>query len=912
MGVARVTGATLAAAGLLLLIGAPSTTQAATPPNPNDPCATGTVNSCGTTGVGFYRTYSFGTRWFGDFRGLVPGRPHMYCIDLRFWYPGPDYAYREIEAAGLRNRDGEAVPVSSLQRIAYAIWTYGRTTNADTAAATMLYVHAQMGDARPGELDPTAIGPQVATLYRSIARAADRFHGPYRVDVALPSDIGAGKTAAATIRVLSAAGAALPDLELSLSATGAAGVPAAVRTKANGVATVQVRGTGGGVHLTATTEPLASTLPRIYAPSKPIPARNAQRLAASESQRVSNTDVATGTKAQLSVTTKATATVVAAGTRTTDTVTIAGALPTYQQKVEVRLYGPFRTRAAITCTGTPAFETSFTAHGSGTYTSSPVILTRPGYYQYQEVAPPDASHNGFTTQCNVQVEQVLVQARPTLHTVATPTTVAPGGTVTDTVTVSGLGGEHVTIQAALYGPFPARDAIGCTGTPIWTGTIDVAADGDYHTTPYTAAKPGYYTYYESIAATELVRAVKTPCADVAETVIVTGTPSLRTVVSSQRTRPGGTVTDRIVVQGLGALALPIEVSLYGPFPTRREIVCTGGPAWHGSVIAKGDGTYTSPPARIAKTGYYTYRESIAASPASVAAQTPCGEAAETTLSHAQPTVTTLASDEVVYPRSSIYDRVRVTGLGATAARIRVDLFGPFSTRAAITCSRRPHGSVVVTAHGDSVLRTPRFQLGKAGFYSFRERLIGSSLVSEFATPCAAVSETSLGAAEIVTGRGDVAHTVQVPSGASAPVRVRIASLGIDAPVSAVGIDVARGVLGVPAPIHRTGWWKDGAAPGARTGSILIAGHVDSATGGVGAFFRLHEAPRGTLVTVRTRAGRIFTYRVVSVRNYPKSRLPTSVWSLRGRPRLVLVTCGGPFIAAEGHYRDNVVLTAVPA
>ena len=153
------------------------------------------------------------------------------------------------------------------------------------------------------------------------------------------------------------------------------------------------------------------------------------------------------------------------------------------------------------------------------------------------------------------------------------------------------------------------------------------------------------------------------------------------------------MTDRIVVQGLGVIALPIEVSLYGPFPTRGEIVCTGAPAWHGSVIAKGDGTYTSPPARIAKTGYYTYRESIAASPASTAAETPCGEAAETTLSHAQPTVTTLTSDEVVYPRSSIYDRVRVSGLGTTAARIRVDLFGPFSTRAAITCSGRPHGSV---------------------------------------------------------------------------------------------------------------------------------------------------------------------------------------------------------------------------
>ena len=286
----RLTGAMVSVAGLLLAVG-PASIHAAAPPNPNDPCATGTVNSCGTTGVGFYRSYSFGTRWFGDFRGLVPGRFHMFCIDLRYWYPGPDYAYKPIEATGLRNRDGEAVPVVSLQKMAYALWTFGRTTNDDTAAAVMLYVHAQMGDARPGELDPAAIGPQVATIYRSVARDSARFHGPYRVEVALPSGIVAGGTGTATIHVLSAAGAGLPNLELSLSATGARNVPATVKTNANGVATVQVTATGaGGVHLVATTEPLPSTLPQIFSPSKPVPAKNAptarsRRVAARVEQR---------------------------------------------------------------------------------------------------------------------------------------------------------------------------------------------------------------------------------------------------------------------------------------------------------------------------------------------------------------------------------------------------------------------------------------------------------------------------------------------------------------------------------------------------------------------------------------------------------------------------------------------------
>jgi hypothetical protein len=48
-----------------------------------------------------------------------------------------------------------------------------------------------------------------------------------------------------------------------------------------------------------------------------------------------------------------------------------------------------------------------------------------------------------------------------------------------------------------------------------------------------------------------------------------------------------------------------------------------------------------------------------------------------------------------------------------------------------------------------------------------------------------------------------------------------------------------------------------------------------------------------------------------VRNYPKSALPTSVYSHAGPARLVLITCGGPVDAVSGHYRENIVVTAEP-
>ncbi len=241
------------------------------------------------------------------------------------------------------------------------------------------------------------------------------------------------------------------------------------------------------------------------------------------------------------------------------------------------------------------------------------------------------------------------------------------------------------------------------------------------------------------------------------------------------------------------------------------------------------------------------------------------------------------------------------------------LYGPFSTRASIGCSGTPAGKTSFTAKGDGTYTSPPILVKKAGFYVFREAIAGSSTVKAVQTSCTEQSEVSLAAPLIITGRGDVTREVRRRStSALTPTHVTLDSVSIDAPVLAVGIDVGKGVLGVSPDIHHTGWWADGAQPGDTAGSVLIAGHVDSAAGGAGAFFHVKDAKPGDKVVVTTTGGRTFTYKVQSVKSYLKSKLPTDVWSKKGSARLVLVTCGGPFIQAAGHYRDNIVLTAVPA
>jgi hypothetical protein len=59
-------------------------------------------------------------------------------------------------------------------------------------------------------------------------------------------------------------------------------------------------------------------------------------------------------------------------------------------------------------------------------------------------------------------------------------------------------------------------------------------------------------------------------------------------------------------------------------------------------------------------------------------------------------------------------------------------------------------------------------------------------------------------------------------------------------------------------------------------------------------------------------GRDLRYRVVGKQTIVKQRLPVErLFARDGAPRLVLITCGGPFVPELSSYRDNLVVVAVP-
>lgn len=144
-----------------------------------------------------------------------------------------------------------------------------------------------------------------------------------------------------------------------------------------------------------------------------------------------------------------------------------------------------------------------------------------------------------------------------------------------------------------------------------------------------------------------------------------------------------------------------------------------------------------------------------------------------------------------------------------------------------------------------------------------------------------------------------------------PRRLLLPRLRVSAPVDPVGVD-RNGLMALPEDVNRVGWYRFGPAPGAATGSAVVAGHVDDQEQGLGVLARLRDVRLGDAVVVEQRDGAQVRYRVTGITRLRKQALPTAtVFARTGPPRLTLVTCAGPFDRERRSYRDNLVVTAEP-
>ncbi len=223
---------------------------------------------------------------------------------------------------------------------------------------------------------------------------------------------------------------------------------------------------------------------------------------------------------------------------------------------------------------------------------------------------------------------------------------------------------------------------------------------------------------------------------------------------------------------------------------------------------------------------------------------------------------------------------------------------------------RPHGALVGLAIGVLLTAVPAAlwlagtapAISPTGAAASRPAEIGPATSGSTVNGPAANGPVAVGPPAAAAGSG--------PGQQAPPTRIRLAGIDVDAAVVPVGVD-GRGEMAVPEDVRTIGWYRFGPGPGA-AGSSVFAGHVDDRVQGRGAFYRLTDMAVGDPVQVQLADGRELRFRVSGVERIEKSQLPTGeLFARTGPPRMTLITCGGEFDRAAGHFRDNVVIRADP-
>jgi hypothetical protein len=380
-----------------------------------------------------------------------------------------------------------------------------------------------------------------------------------------------------------------------------------------------------------------------------------------------------------------------------------------------------------TCTGTPALTSGpIAVNGNGSYSSGPFMTTQAGVYNFVVAYSGDTNNLGFTGGCLAPNESVVVSKAPaTLSTVAS-SSIAVGGAISDTATLTGGFNPQGTIT------FTAFTNNTCTGTPAFTsGPIAVNGNGSYSSGPFMTTEVGTYNFVAVYSGDTNNLSFTGACLDVDESVIVTQAPTTLTTVASPSIAVGGAISDTATLTGgfnpQGTIT----------FTAFTNNTCTGTPAFtSGPVAVNGNGSYSSGPFITTEVGTYNFVAVYSGDTNNNAFTTECLAAnAHVVVTKAAPSLASQASAPVTVG-GAISDTATLTG-GFTPTGTLT-----FTAFANETCAGAPaFTSAPVVVNGAGSYSSGAFTPASAGTYNFVVAYTGDVNNESIITPCLAPNES---------------------------------------------------------------------------------------------------------------------------------------------------------------------------
>ncbi|GAC1329422.1 MAG: hypothetical protein NVSMB17_05780 [Candidatus Dormibacteria bacterium] len=146
-----------------------------------------------------------------------------------------------------------------------------------------------------------------------------------------------------------------------------------------------------------------------------------------------------------------------------------------------------------------------------------------------------------------------------------------------------------------------------------------------------------------------------------------------------------------------------------------------------------------------------------------------------------------------------------------------------------------------------------------------------------------------------------------PPGPPPPGRLIIPSIGVNAPVKAVGLD-RDGAMAVTNTSYDVGWYSPGVSPG-NPGDAVLDGHLDWYDTSQAVFFNLKQVHPGDAIEVQRLDGVSKNFRVTRVTTVAYNASVPGLFANTGPARITLITCGGAWDKKLGQYLQRVIVDA---
>jgi sortase A len=140
---------------------------------------------------------------------------------------------------------------------------------------------------------------------------------------------------------------------------------------------------------------------------------------------------------------------------------------------------------------------------------------------------------------------------------------------------------------------------------------------------------------------------------------------------------------------------------------------------------------------------------------------------------------------------------------------------------------------------------------------------------------------------------------------TAPVRLFIPAIGVDAGVQNVGI-TRKGTMAVPTNYKDVGWYRYGPVPG-KSGSAVMAGHLDNGFGLSAVFKRLADLKENDDVFITDVSGHQLHFRVIKTGMYDYNASTKDIFASSSNARLNLITCEGTWNTNSKMYSNRRVV-----